>query len=408
MSASPVQSTPSLTRRFGAPLAQARSRFAGSGLQQFLAWWGSELAQMLPASWRAVLVAGRARVLYVPLEDEIELRVEEGDRVVPVGRFARPVAGEDEGDRREGLRARVDARLGAQRADRPRWLMVAHGQLLRRTISLPAAAGDRLRAVVGFELDRQTPFRAEQVSFDCRVLSVDAASKMAQVEMLVLPNDRLEAALAALGPLATGLRGVDAFDAQGMPLRCNLLPDARRKAPDRRRLWLDLGLAAFAVIALAFGMLQTLDNRQREITRLQAEVDRLHEQARTVNALVGQLKGAAEGANFLATRRAAQPPMLAVLADISARIPDNTFLERFSEQDGQVYLTGLSSDAAGLVGKLQGSPLLRAPALSGSVQPDAATKRDRFTLAANLATSGKPATAPATNASTGGSDAASP
>jgi len=77
--------------------------------------------------------------------------------------------------------------------------------------------------------------------------------------------------------------------------------------------------------------------------------------------------------------------MLAVLADISARIPDNTWLERFTEQDGQIYLTGLSSDAAGLVAKLQASPLLRSPALSGSVQPDAQYKRDRFTLAATLA-----------------------
>ena len=67
------------------------------------------------------------------------------------------------------------------------------------------------------------------------------------------------------------------------------------------------------------------------------------------------------------------------------RVPDNTFLERFSEQDGQIYLTGLSSDAAGLVAKLQASPLLRSPALSGSVQPDAAAHRDRFTLAAELA-----------------------
>ncbi|HEV2607685.1 MAG TPA: PilN domain-containing protein, partial [Xanthomonadaceae bacterium] len=87
----------------------------------------------------------------------------------------------------------------------------------------------------------------------------------------------------------------------------------------------------------------------------------------------------------LAQTRATKPPMLAVLADISTRIPDNTWLERFSEQDGQIYLTGQSTDAAGLVAKLQASKLLRSPALSGSVQPDALSKRDRFTLVAELA-----------------------
>lgn len=408
MPVSSVQPAPSLAHRFGAPLAQARSRFAGSGLQQFLQWWGGELAALLPASWRAVFAAGRARVLYVPAEGEIELQLEEGEHTLPIGRFAVAGADEEAVDRREDLRARVAARLGAQRAERPRWLMLPAGQVLRRTITLPAAAGDRLRAVVGYELDRQTPFRADQVSFDCRVLAVDATARMAKVEMLVLPNERLEAALAALGPLASGLHGVDACDEQGRALHCNLLPVERRQAPDHRRLWLNLGLAAIALIAFAFALVQILDNRHSEITRLQAQVDRRHEQARAVNALVAQLKGAAEGANFLTTRRAAQPPMLAVLADLSARIPDNTFLERFSEQDGQVYLTGLSADAASLVGKLQGSPLLRAPALSGSVQPDAASKRDRFTLAANLAVLG-PVPSPAAAATRqGGSDAASP
>ncbi|MCF3971964.1 hypothetical protein L2D92_32800, partial [Pseudomonas aeruginosa] len=49
------------------------------------------------------------------------------------------------------------------------WLLPA-GQVLQRTLRLPAAAGDRLRAVVGYEIDRQTPFEAGQVSYDIREL----------------------------------------------------------------------------------------------------------------------------------------------------------------------------------------------------------------------------------------------
>ena len=35
---------------------------------------------------------------------------------------------------------------------------------------LPAAAADRLRDVLSFEIDRQTPFAATDVAFDARVL----------------------------------------------------------------------------------------------------------------------------------------------------------------------------------------------------------------------------------------------
>ncbi|HEY2345230.1 MAG TPA: PilN domain-containing protein [Xanthomonadaceae bacterium] len=376
MSSTSANTSPSLASRLSAPFGQARMRYAGSGLQQFLRWWGGELAGLLPASWQAVFAQGRARVLYVAVGDLLELRLEEGGRDALLAGL--PL------DAGANLQAQVDAKLGPNRAERPRWLLLPAGQVLRRRLTLPVAATERLREVVGHELDRQTPFRADQVSYDCRVLGIDAVTKTAQVELLVLPKDRLEAALAPLGPLATRLNGVDARDAEGKPLRCNLLPPERRQASDHRRLWLNLGLAAIALVATGFALNQTLDNRNRAVERLEEQVSHSHDQARLVNALSKQLEDAAKGADFLATRRAAEPSMLAVLADVSARIPDDTFLERFSEQDGQVYLTGLSKDAAGLVAKLQGSKLLHSPALSGSVQPDAAAKRDRFTLAAEL------------------------
>ena len=68
----------------------------------------------------------------------------------------------------------------------------------------------------------------------------------------------------------------------------------------------------------------------------------------------------------------------------------------------QLNVIGLSSQAAALVGKLEGAPQWTAPALSGALQQDPRTRMDRFTLVAQLA--GKlPATAssPAATAATG-------
>lgn len=379
----------SIADRLGAPLDRARTRYAGSRLQRFLRWWGGELASMLPTRWRVLFAEGHARVLYANIATALELRIEEAGRETLLASV--PL------DADADIAARIDAALGPNRVERPRWLLLPGGQVLRRQISLPAAATDRLREVVAHELDRQTPFRADQVAYDCRVLSIDAANKIAQVELLVLPKDKLDAALAPLGPLATRLSGVDARDAEGRPLGCNLLPLERRQPIDRRRLWLNLGLVVVALVALLFALNQMLDNRSNAVERLESAVAARHEQARLVGTLAKQLEEASAGANFLAQTRAAKPPMLAVLADISARIPDNTWLERFSEQDGQIYLTGQSTDAAGLVAKLQASKLLRSPALSGSVQPDALTKRDRFTLVAELA--GSPGKGPSPNGS---------
>ncbi len=365
-----------IANRLSAPLDRARSRYARSPVQQFLRWWSGELVSTMPASWRSLFAEAQARVLYVVAPDTLELRLEEAGRETLLASI--PL------DADADLSARIDAALGANRVERPRWLLLPGGQVLRRRFALPAAATERLREVVAHELDRQTPFRADQVAYDCRVLGIDAASKMAQVELLVLTRERLDAALAPFGSLADRLSGVDARDAQGQALHCNLLPPERRQGRDRRALWLHLGLAAIALIALLFALNQMLDNRREAMAKLEAQVDVRHRQARLVGALSKELDQASEGANFLNNTRAEKPPMLAVLADITARVPDTTYIERFSEQEGQIYLTGLSADAAGLVAKLQASKLLSSPALSGSVQPDALSKRDRFTLVAEL------------------------
>ena len=64
--------------------------------------------------------------------------------------------------------------------------------------------------------------------------------------------------------------------------------------------------------------------------------------------------------------------------------PDDRNLT-WSENTDRLTLIGLSSEASSLVGRLEGSKLWRAPALTGALQPDPRSRRDRFTLTADLA-----------------------
>ena len=76
--------------------------------------------------------------------------------------------------------------------------------------------------------------------------------------------------------------------------------------------------------------------------------------------------------------------MLEVLADLTRRIPDDTSLDKLAINDGKLVVVGQSRAAPALVGLLQESPVLRSPALSGAVQADPRTGRDRFTLTAQV------------------------
>jgi general secretion pathway protein L len=354
-------------------LEPLRLRYLDSPLPGWLRTAGETVLSLLPEGLRRQLGVRHRRLLLRVNPQGLSLHAELDEQVQLLGLL--PL---DDTQLLDDLRERLDANAG----NVPRWLVLDVTQTLRPVLSVPASAEARLREVMQFEIDRQTPFSAEQVSFEPRVLHRDAQTRQLKVELVVLPKSRLDAALALLGPLAEGLAGVDVAAADGTRLGVNLLPAAGRGArADRARAanrWLGLVAAA----ALLAAMVLVLNNRSRTLDGYSARVAAAQAQAREVKLLRNALRGSAEAANFLAKRRAQVPTTLELLDDLTRRIPDSTFIEKFSVNDGNLILIGQSQQASALVGLLQGSPLIRTPTLTGSVQTDPRTGKERFTLTA--------------------------
>jgi general secretion pathway protein L len=273
--------------------------------------------------------------------------------------------------------------LGPTAIDLPRWLLLPAASVLVRRLALPAAAADRLRDVVRFEIDRQTPFAAEDVLFDARLRGRRADGQL-DVDLVATPRARAEPVLAALGPMAGHLAGIDVLDATGLPRGANLLdPAARRHQRDPWRTW-NRVLAGVGIVAVAAMLASTLDNRRQAADALDAAVAARARPAQLAARQRQALVALVEGQAFLDRRRADAPTTIEVLDEVTRRLPDGTYLEKFAMEGDQLTLIGLSNQASALVGRMEGSPLWRSPALAGAVQPDPATGRDRFTLTAAL------------------------
>ncbi|MGY6518323.1 MAG: PilN domain-containing protein [Lysobacteraceae bacterium] len=351
-------------------LEQLQARYSRTRIPVFLDWWSRQLLSMVPARWRRLLVAGESRVWLRPGP--------EGVAVVSLAAGSREVSTIAP----DALAGFAEA-LEQRQERRPRWMLVPEASLLRRRMQLPSAAAGRLREVLAHEVDRQTPFRGDQVAFDARVLGRDPSGARVEVELVVLPLATLDRHLATLGPLAAQLRGVDVETADGH-LGVNLLPPARRAARRDRFVWINLALAAVVLGATWFMLWQSLENRRQAVAELSAEVEQRRNEARRVSALREQLDAAAGGATFLVGLRAERPRMLEVLDDVSARLPDGTWLERLTINQNRITLIGLSNEASGTIAWLQPSPFLETPALAGAVQPDPRSGAQRFTLTAGL------------------------
>lgn len=339
----------------------------------FLRWWRDGLLAWLPLRWRWALGWAPARLLMHLHDGVLQVQREVGTVRSPVATLPWP---SDVGA--------LNAALGDARLRRlPRHWLLADTDVLRRTLRLPAKAGNRLHALMAFEIDRQTPFAADQVSWDARSLKA-AGEGQIEAELIVLPLRRLEAWRQQLGTFADQFAGIDVQAPEG-PLGVNLLPAGQRQRPSGTGMRRDALLFAAALVFLVLAGNQILANRIEAADALRAQVESRARAARVVAAERAQLQALVDGATFIEAQRARHAGTLQVWNELSRLLPDGTYLEKLGIENDQVQLIGLSREANQLVPLLQASPLWRRVNLTGVLQADgAANGRDRFTLTAEL------------------------
>jgi general secretion pathway protein L len=385
-------------------LVRLRASYAKTPLPRFFAWWGRELMACLPQRWREALAERTELLLLDMVDGAVVVRHQSGTQFDERLRLA---VGGDVAEQRlafERLRAGIDApQLRV-------FYCIPLARALRRSLNLPAATEDRLRSVLAFEMDRQTPFKADQVYFDYRVLGRDAAGKFLHVDLAVVPRPQLDGELAALAGFGVALDGVDCWRDReaGVRLGLNLLPSERRARHKNVRLRINLALGTAAALLLGLVMSQSVSNREQALASMTDAVDKTQVEAKQVTALRKTLVDTIDSANFLTQKRSTGVAMVELLEDLSKRLPDNTYLERINvTEDGRIELQGLSDDAARLIELLQHSDVVANASFQGVIQPDPRVKKDRFNLVAQLKPKEekKPAAATAPRSEGGKADA---
>ena len=362
-------------------LVQLRTRYAKSPLPGFFSWWGGELFAFLPERWRTVLGERGEAMLLERSAGELVLWRQSGNRISEHGRIALELTPEQQQDNFSRLRNAVaDPNLRV-------YFCISRARTLHRNLWLPTAAEDNLRQVLAFEMDRQTPFKADQVYFDYQAGARDAAGRNLSVDLTVVPRGVLDNELAALATTGAVLDGVDCWRDQPGSGRAglNLLPHERRAKRRDMRLRLNLALAAAAILLLLVVMVQSLSNRAQAVAAMTEEVDKANKEAKQVADLRRTLQDTITSANFLSRKKAETPNMVALLDDLSRRLPDDTFLERLNvDEKGKLEIQGQSAVAAKLIDTLKQSDVLADPSFQGQIQPDPRTKKERFDLIAQL------------------------
>jgi len=355
-------------------LAQARGAAA-----EFVRWWLAELADMVPPPLRRLLSRQRPAIVFHADGATVGALRLAGGAAQPLGAWdgAGDAAAWAQGVVARAGRARIGWRLAPQ-------------AVLRRRVTFPDAVLEDLRGAVGYEMDRLTPYRAEDVVYDARAVGRDRAARTCMVEVVAVPRAELDRAAALAARLQVTPAFVDA------PSRL----DAPRAGRDLRPRAADAGgdrwAAAGRALALGAAVLAVAALVVPEI-RLRAEADRAAiamEAARANAAHAARLRGeieaivAARTALEAGGRGAASP--LAVLHALTALLTDDGFLTAWELGQGRVQVAGYAASATAVLTAIEASPLFEETAFRAAVVQSPQHGREAFRIGANLS----PAVAP--------------
>ena len=245
-------------------------------------------------------------------------------------------------------------------------LSVPAREVLRKTLVLPAAVEPNLRQTLAYDLDRHTPFKADELYFDAVVVGRIPEKKEIRVDLVSCRKAVVDSAsrhAAAWG--AAVVAAVPEPPATAASSRLNLLPHEARPSHavwKRWQFWLPLGLvAAVALAAIAIPLWQKRDyaialNTLAGDARAQAAVsDRLRTELETK---VGDF-------NFALERKYAYPSAFRVVDEMSRVLPDDTWLTQMEmksiakgkETQREVLVRGETANAGRLVQLVEESKL---------------------------------------------------
>jgi general secretion pathway protein L len=342
-------------------------------VRAFFTWWLGELADLLPQRFRRSAVGAADALVITPIGslghgvDAIAADLRRNGRETPLGRF--------------GLGAIGLAEL-PRAAGRTTVLRLGEADVLGKTVNLPLAAERELDQVLAFEMDRETPFKAEELYWNHRIAAADRQSGRLSVRLLLVPKANLDLLLTALAQI--GIQPSRAEIADG-PDKGSYLPlngnGNRAHHPSGRLLWAAAACcAALAVAAIVAPFIRqglTLASLEREVAigrAAAAEADSLRQE-------IERLSGSA---GFVETERDKAGRPLAVLAAATHILPDDTYLTEMELRQRKVTLSGRSAGAARLIGALSADGEFRNPVFSAPVTRLEALRSELFTINAEV------------------------
>ncbi len=340
-------------------------------------WWLRQLRELLPGSLVKASAKGSDAAILDVDQDNLSLLIRRRGQSRPVRQVRVDRAGFQE-----------VARVIASQREVPRALLlrIPAATALRKELSLPIAAEGNLETLLGFEMDRETPFAKDEVYWGYRVRRRDAVHGRIDVDLVIVPYPAVASLLDSARHAGLDPIGIEVETAADARMLVRLGPAATRRPwrPERSTAAIATAACVLLAIALAIPFI-----RQRQaLSAVNEAVASLTIQAEEAASLRKSIDRISETARFLDKEHERTGDALTTLAVLSTVLPDDTHLTALNVHAGKATVTGESPAAAKLIGLFAAAPNFREPAFVSPVVQSENDGLESFTISVGLVSAG--------------------
>jgi general secretion pathway protein L len=231
-------------------------------------------------------------------------------------------------------------------------------------------------------MDRETPFTAEELYWNHRIVGADRENGRLSVRLSLVPKANLDPLLADLAAIGIRPRRLEIADGPDKGTYLPLNGDGARKHHASHRL---LWPAALCCTALALAAVVTPFARQElTLASLDSQITGTRAAAAEADNLRQEIDRLSGSAGFIESERDKAGRPLVVLAATTTILPDDTYLTEMELRQRKLTLSGRSAGAARLIGALAADPEFRNPGFSAPVTRLEALRAELFTINAEV------------------------
>ena len=269
-------------------------------------------------------------------------------------------------------------------------------QILQKNISLPAAVEENLREVMGFELDRHTPFTATQAYFDVKLRKRDPQRDSIDVLLAVAARNVVDPLLASVRQAGLSVESVGVANADAIGQSIELLPSGDK--PTRKwgnLLRLNLALLALAGMLALIALLLPIWQKREAVIALSPLAGKAGAEFEVSRRVHEEYIKLANEHNYITGKKQGMHSSLSVLEELTKISPDTTAAQSMDLKSNgktrEVTLIGEALVASKVIEALEQSPLFQNASQKSQTRKGSLGTNEWFHVATELKPKALPA-----------------